>query len=146
MRKCRIGTAKFFTLLLLLYRTSAKYQVIFKHKDKYSINSMCNFFGVSRSGYYAFLKRMNTPDRYLPLAEKIKECQEESHGTYGYRRVHIWLERQGIYRNPKTVLRVIFKDFIGCSSSGLSRAEPPQSVRESYTPPHNPDVDISCRA
>lgn len=24
MRKCRIGTAKFFTLLLLLYRTSAK--------------------------------------------------------------------------------------------------------------------------
>lgn len=89
---------------------------------------------------------MNTPDRDLPLAEKIKECQEESHGTYGYRRVHIWLERQGIYRNPKTVLRVIFKDFIGCSSSGLSRAEPPQSARESYTPPHNPDVDISCRA
>lgn len=89
---------------------------------------------------------MNTPDRDLPLAEKIKECQEESHGTYGYRRVHIWLERQGIYRNPKTVLRVIFKDFIGCCSSGLSRAEPPQSVRESYTPPHNPDVDISCRA
>lgn len=43
-------------------------------------------------------------------------------------------------------VRVIFKDFIGCSSSGLSRAEPPQSVRESYTPPHNPDVDISCRA
>jgi len=107
---------------------------------------MCNFFGVSRSGYYAFLKRMNTPDRDLPLAEKIKECQEESHRTYGYRRVHIWLERQGIYCNPKTVLRVIFKDFIGCSSSGLSRADSPQSVRESYTPPHNPDVDISCRA
>ena len=26
MRKCRIGTAKFFTLLLLLYRTSVKAQ------------------------------------------------------------------------------------------------------------------------
>ena len=26
MRKCRIGTAKFFTLLLLFYRTSAKSQ------------------------------------------------------------------------------------------------------------------------
>ena len=25
MAKCRIGTAKFFTLLLLLYRTSAKF-------------------------------------------------------------------------------------------------------------------------
>ena len=38
---------------------------------------MCKFFGVSRSGYYAFLERMNIPDRDLPLAEKIKECQEE---------------------------------------------------------------------
>ena len=70
---------------------------------------MCKFFEVSRSGYYAFLKRMDIPDRDLPLAEKIRECQEESHRTYGYRRVHIWLERQGIYRNPKTVLRVMQK-------------------------------------
>ena len=90
-------------------KPSVKYQVIFKHNDKYSINSMCKFFEVSRSGYYAFLKRMDIPDRDLPLAEKIRECQEESHRTYGYRRVHIWLERQGIYRNPKTVLRVMQK-------------------------------------
>ena len=90
-------------------KPSVKYQVIFKHKDKYSINSMCKFFEVSRSGYYAFLKRMDIPDRDLPLAEKIRECQEESHRTYGYRRVHIWLERQGIYRNPKTILRVMQK-------------------------------------
>lgn len=90
-------------------KPSIKYQVIFKHKDKYSINSMCKFFGVSKSGYYAFLKRMDIPDRDLPLAEKIRECQEESHRTYGYRRVHIWLERHGIYRNPKTILRVMQK-------------------------------------
>ena len=90
-------------------KPSIKYQVIFKHRDKYSINSMCKFFKVSRSGYYVFLKRMDVPDRDLPLAEKIKECLEESHRTYGYRRVHIWLERQGIYRNPKTVLRVMQK-------------------------------------
>lgn len=90
-------------------RPSVKYQVVFKHKDKYSINAMCKFFEVSRSGYYAFLKRMDIPDRDLSLAEKIRECQNESHRTYGYRRVHIWLERQGIYRNPKTVLRVMQK-------------------------------------
>ena len=70
---------------------------------------MCKFFEVSRSGYYAFLKRMDIPDRDLPLAEKIRECQNESHRTYGYRRVQIWLERQGIYRNPKTILRVMQK-------------------------------------
>lgn len=90
-------------------RTSVKYRVIYRHKDKYSIREMCRFFEVSRSGYYGYVSRMDVPARDLPLAEKIRECQEECGRTYGYRRVHIWLERQGIYRNPKTVLRVMQK-------------------------------------
>ena len=83
--------------------------VIYRHKDKYSISKMCRFFKVSRSGYYDYVKRMDIPARDLPLAEKIKECQEKCGKTYGYRRVHIWLERNGIYRNPKTILRVMQK-------------------------------------
>ena len=83
--------------------------VIYRHKEKYSISEMCRFFGVSRSGYYDYVKRMEVPARDLPLAEKLRECQEHSHRTYGYRRVHIWLERQGIHKNPKTILRVMQK-------------------------------------
>lgn len=70
---------------------------------------MCRFFGVSRSGYYDYVKRMDIPAWDLPLAEKIRSCQESCGQTYGYRRVHIWLEKQGVYRNPKTVLRVMRK-------------------------------------
>ena len=70
---------------------------------------MCRFFKVSRSGYYDFMARMDIPDRDLPLAEKIEECQEECGKTYGYRRVDIWLENRGICLNPKTVLRVMNK-------------------------------------
>ena len=83
--------------------------VIYRHKDKYSISEMCRFFNVSRSGYYDYVKRMDIPAWDLPLAEKIRECQEQCGRTYGYRRVHIWLERKGIYRNPKTILRVMQK-------------------------------------
>ena len=83
--------------------------VIYRHKDKYSISEMCRFFEVSRSGYYDYVKRMDVPAGDLPLAEKIRECQEHSHSTYGYRRVQIWLERKGIHKNPKTVLRVMQK-------------------------------------
>jgi len=83
--------------------------VIYRHKDKYSISEMCRFFGVSRSGYYGYVSRMDIPAWDLPLAEKIRECQDKCGKTYGYRRVHIWLERNGIYRNPKTVLRVMQK-------------------------------------
>ena len=83
--------------------------VIYRHKDKYSISAMCRFFKVSRSGYYDYVSRMYIPAKDLPLAEKIKECQDKCGKTYGYRRVHIWLERQGIFHNPKTILRVMQK-------------------------------------
>ena len=83
--------------------------VIYKHRSKYSISEMCRFFNVSRSGYYGYVSRMDISARDMPLAEKILECQKECGKTYGYRRVHIWLERNGIYRNPKTILRVMQK-------------------------------------
>ena len=83
--------------------------VIYRHKDKYSISEMCQFFKVSRSGYYGYVSRMDASAWDLPLADKIRECQKECGSTYGYRRVHIWLERNGIYRNPKTILRVMQK-------------------------------------
>ncbi len=70
---------------------------------------MCRFFKVSRSGYYGFFNRMEFPAKDLDLAEQIRECQTRSKSTYGYRRVWIWLEKHGIHRNPKTVLRVMQK-------------------------------------
>ena len=90
-------------------RTSVKYLVIYRHKEKYGISEMCRFIKVSRSGYYDYVKRMGIPAKDLPLAEKIKECQDKYGKTYGYRRVHIWLERNGIHKNPKTILRVMQK-------------------------------------
>ena len=90
-------------------RISVKYCVIYRHREKYTISEMCRFFSVSRSGYYDFVKRMDIPAKDLPLAEKIRECQEECGKTYGYYRVYLWLERKNIHHNPKTVLRVMQK-------------------------------------
>ena len=70
---------------------------------------MCRFFDVSRSGYYDYVKRMDIPSKDLLIAEKIRECQSKCGQTYGYRRVHLWLEREGIHHNPKTILRVMQK-------------------------------------
>ena len=90
-------------------RPEVKYRVIYRHKDKYSINEMCRFFDVSRSGYYGFVKRMDRPAKDLELSELIRECQIETKQTYGYRRVAIWLERRGVHHDPKTILRVMNK-------------------------------------
>lgn len=83
--------------------------VIYRHKEKYAISEMCRFFHVSRSGYYGYVQRMDIPAKDLPLAEKIREYQEHNHSAYGYRRVQIWLKRQGVHHNPKTIFRVMQK-------------------------------------
>lgn len=90
-------------------RSYIKYNVIYRHKDKYTISEMCSFFKVSRSGYYCYVNRMDTPAKDLPLANLIKECCVETKQTYGYRRVCDWLERRNIHHNPKTVLRIMQK-------------------------------------
>ena len=90
-------------------RSKFKYQVIYRHRTEYPISVMCQFFGVSRSGYYAYIGRMGSVDKDAALAEKIKAHQDRCYQTYGYRRMHLWLESQGIHRNPKTVLRIMKK-------------------------------------
>ena len=70
---------------------------------------MCRFFGVSRSGYYGFVHRLGRPEKDAALAEILRKQQDKCFQTYGYRRMHLWLERQGIHHNPKTILRVMKK-------------------------------------
>ena len=50
---------------------------------------LCKFFAVSRSGYYAFVRRLGRPEKDAALAEAIAQQRERSFHTYGYRRM--WL-------------------------------------------------------
>ena len=90
-------------------RAKVKYAVIYRHRDEYPVTVMCRFFGVSRSGYYDFVKRLGQPEHDAELAEKIQECQNKVDKTYGYRRVWRWLRDRNIQRNQKTVLRIMKK-------------------------------------
>lgn len=96
-------------------KPSQKYSIICQNSNRYEVKAMCIFFRVSRSGYYAYLKRKDTVDRDKPLAMLIADCQAKARMSYGYRRVWIWLKKQGIYRNPKTVLRAMNKYGLLCS-------------------------------
>ena len=90
-------------------RPRAKYAVIHRHRNEYPVSVMCRFFQVSRSGYYDFVHRLGRPEKDAALAEIIAEQQERSFRTYGYRRMWLVLEKQGIHRNPKTILRIMEK-------------------------------------
>ena len=91
-------------------RANVKYRVIHRFKDKYNVRDMCIFFGVSRSGYYAWTKKADKEDPDQQIGELIRDCQKKTRQTYGYRRVQIWLLREfGLVMNHKAVLRVMNK-------------------------------------
>ena len=91
-------------------RARAKYAVIYRHREQYPVFVMCQFFAVSRSGYYSFVNRMSCPEKDTALAEMIRQQQDKCFHTYGYRRIWQWLKgSKGIYHNPKTILRVMKK-------------------------------------
>lgn len=90
-------------------RAQLKYAVIHRHHEEFSIATMCRFFGVSRSGYYGFARRLGRSEKDAVPAQCIAQQQDKCFQTYGYRRMHLWLERQGIHHNPKTILRIMKK-------------------------------------
>ena len=90
-------------------RAKVKYHIIYYHRTEYPVTVMCEFFGVSRSGYYAFVHRLGRLEKDAALAEVIAQQREHSFRTYGYRRMWLWLKSQNIFHNPKTVLRVMKK-------------------------------------
>ena len=73
------------------------------------MKAMCTFFGLSRAAYYAWLKRSASPDKDRARMELVRETWKKSRKTYGYRRVTIALQEQGISINHKTVLRLMKK-------------------------------------
>jgi len=91
-------------------RPQIKYQIVYMNRTRYPVSAMCQFFGVSRSGYYDYVKRLSKPARDADLAEIIRAHQEKCDRTYGYRRMWKWLKQvKKIHRNPKTILRIMKK-------------------------------------
>ena len=91
-------------------RPCIKYEVIYCRCAKYPVTAMCEFFAVSRSGYYSYVKRRNLRAHDAEYAALVSECQHRCKRTYGHRRVQLWLKREkAVQLNPKTVLRIMNK-------------------------------------
>jgi transposase InsO family protein len=76
---------------------SAKYEFIDAQKAHYPTVKMCQWAQVSRSGYYEWRDRpaSATARRREQLKRLVAAIFKLSDGTYGYRRIHAQLVRQG---------------------------------------------------
>lgn len=86
--------------------------------------------GVSLSAYYAWIKRIGRPDADQERMNLVKEAYERSRGTYGYRRIQIWIKREyDLQINHKTVLRLMNKLNI---QSIARRKNPYRQIQNQY--------------
>ena len=76
------------------------YHIVYLHRNEYPVSVMCKTFGVSKSGYYDFVRRLDRPDTDAGLAQLIREKQKPCQQTYGSRRMWMRLGKQGIHYNP----------------------------------------------
>jgi putative transposase len=84
---------------------SEKFAFIDAEKAMFPIVKMCDWLEVSTSGYYEWRDRLPSAaaQRRQRLAVLIQAIFDESDGTYGYRRVHAALVRQGDDCGPELV-------------------------------------------
>ena len=96
---------------------SERYEFIEAEKDvpdevgekKYTVADMCSWLGVSKSGFYEWRSRPEsaTVQRRAYLAELITQIFTDSDETYGHRRIHAQLKRQGEACTPELVRRIM---------------------------------------
>lgn len=60
-----------------------------------------------RSTWYHNLRRLTQPDSDADLKTQISEIYQYHKGCYGYRRITVWLRRQGLSINHKVVQRLM---------------------------------------
>lgn len=117
-----------------------------QQKDEFSIKRMCNVFGVSESGYYAWVKRppSNRAKENEKLLEQIKMIFKYSRETYGSPRIYQELRQQGVFCGRNRVARLMRlnrirakrkrRKFPKTTQRGIGRLAAPNLVKQEFNP------------
>jgi putative transposase len=111
---------------------NAKFSLIDAQKADFPIVKMCEWTEVSTSGYYEWLNRSAsaTAIRREHLTALVTAVFQHSDHTYGYRRVHAQLVRQGEQISPELVRELMREqDLVACQ---------PRPWRPTTTVPSDP--------
>ena len=77
------------------------------HRNLFSIERMCHLLSVSRSSYYAWVKRVPSKrcQEISELCKKIREVYDDSKGRYGSPKIALSLQSQGMKVSKQRVGR-----------------------------------------
>ena len=76
-------------------------------REKHSLHILLRELKMAKSSYFYNLSAMNRKDKYSDIRLDIVEIFLNSFKTYGYRRVHAMLRKNGIFVSEKLVRRIM---------------------------------------
>ena len=88
-----------------------KYSFIAQHRNAWSVAMQCRLLGVSRNGYYLYLKSLEKPTDpvHKEMIEWVRDIAKNSKYTYGSRRMKKALNILG-YRVGRNKVRKLMKE------------------------------------
>ena len=115
------------------------FRLIDAKRAQHPVSLLCSVLGVSRAGYYAWKQRPASARqrRDGELVEQIGRIHAESHGTYGWPRIHAELRHRGVRVSRKRVARLMRQARL----SGMVRR---RKGRTNPACPGSPPRRISC--
>lgn len=113
-----------------------------EHEQEFSLERMAKVLGVSRSGYYRFLKRKPSAraEKNKQLKEEIRLIHERSYETYGSPRVHAELKAKGETCSRRRVARLMKQESIVAKMSKRFKVTTRQSPK-----PYFVAEDLICQ-
>jgi transposase InsO family protein len=86
-----------------------KFAFVHAEKAFFSVASLCRLLGVTRQGYYAYLRSDGGErrQRETALRERLKVVHEQSRGTYGSPRMLAALRAEGFRVGKRSVERAM---------------------------------------
>lgn len=108
-------------------------------KGEHSLEALCGAFGVSRSGYYDWLKSRQHPGKRASedaqISQDIARIHASSRGTYGSPRIAACLRSEGRRHGRSRIARLMRHDGLYGRQKGRYRV---QTTDSNHEPPHRP--------
>ena len=128
----------------LCKRPEVIYRFIKKHQHLYRVAKMCQVLGVSKSGYYIWLKRPTSMQKQKKdkLTAKIKRIHVQSRGIYGRPKITKVLAIEGVNVPQKTVANIMkenniksktVKKYKAITNSNHSLPLSPNLLKQNFT-------------
>lgn len=83
------------------------YCFVADHRHEFRVSKMCSTLGVSKSGFYEWMGRTDTPQKHRKekMKNQIRQIHKQSKGRYGSPKITAILRQNGMRISERTVTR-----------------------------------------